>query len=218
VRDTASVTVRTRESHFWPACCKLRSRREKGHAVRGSTRLDSAFVSVSVSLFALLVACDVGIAPVEGTGGGPDGGGSGSAPDPTGGNGGPDGGAPVEIACDDPVASNQSGEHNAGEPCLSCHGNGDGPDFTLGGTVYTSLAGGSPVVGATIRLTDANGAELTVVSARNGNFWIRDAIAFPIQVQASACPSTMPMVAPSSVGNCNASGCHDSDYRIYLPQ
>jgi hypothetical protein len=172
-----------------------------------------------VSSLALLLACDVGAIPQEGSDTGGDEGVSGDepAPDPSGG-GGPDAGAPVEIACDDPVASNQSGEHNAGEPCLSCHGNGDGPDFALGGTIYTSLAGGAPVVGATIRLTDADGVELTVVSARNGNFWIPDAIAFPIQVQASACPSTMPMVAPSSVGNCNASGCHDSDYRIYLPQ
>ncbi len=173
-----------------------------------------------VFLVALFAACDVGIAPSqEGDTGGDEGVGDSPAPDPTGGGtGGPDGGAPVEIACDEPVASSQSGEHNAGEPCLSCHGNGDGPDFELGGTIYSSLAGGSPVVGATIRLTDADGAELTVVSARNGNFWIQDPIAFPIQVQASACPSTMAMVAPSVVGNCNASGCHDSDYRIYLPQ
>lgn len=171
------------------------------------------------SLLALLVACDVGGVPLEGsdTGGDDDGDGV-PAPDPAGGGAGtPDGGAPVEIACDDPAESDESGEHNAGEPCLACHGKGEGPDFSLGGTLYTALAGGSPVAGATIRVTDADGVELTVISARNGNFWIEDAIAFPVQVQASACPSTLPMVAPSSVGNCNASGCHDSDYRIYLP-
>ncbi len=187
--------------------------------MRGSTRLDSALVSVSISVFAVLLACDVGTAPLEGAGGGgPDGGGSGSGPDPTGGGAGtPDGGAPVEIACDDPVDTGASGEHNAGRACLDCHGNGDGPDFTLGGTVYASLTGGAPVVGATVHVIDADGIEHTAISARNGNFYLREAIAFPVQVQASSCPSAVPMVSPSAAGNCNAGGCHDSDYRIHLP-
>ena len=183
--------------------------------MRGSTRLDSALISVSA--LALVLACDVGVAPVSGSSSvGPDAGGASPGPDPTG-TDSPDGGAPVEVACDDAVATNASGEHNAGEACLNCHGNGDAPNFELAGTVYSGLAGGSPVVGATIRVIDANGAELTAVTARNGNFWIREAIAYPVQVSASSCPSAMPMVSPSAAGNCNAAGCHDGDFRIHLP-
>lgn len=170
-------------------------------------------------LLAVLLACDVGAIPLEGSRGdqGADGGaGGGPAPDPTGGGAGADG-APVEIACDDPVATGESGNHNAGRPCLDCHGNGEGPSFELAGTVYSGLAGGAPVVGATIRVTDADGVEHTVISARNGNFWIREQLAFPVEVQASSCPSIQPMITPSAVGNCNTAGCHDADFRIHLP-
>ncbi|HEU5055879.1 MAG TPA: carboxypeptidase-like regulatory domain-containing protein, partial [Kofleriaceae bacterium] len=149
-------------------------------------------------------------------GDGPDGGaGGGPSPDPAGG-GGADG-APIDIACDEPVDTGESGKHNAGRACLECHGNGEGPSFELAGTVYTTLAGGAPVAGATIRVLDADGVEHTAISARNGNFWLREAIAFPVQVQASSCPSTQPMIAPSATGNCNAAGCHDADFRIHLP-
>ena len=182
--------------------------------MRGSMRLDRPLSPVAILVFFL--ACDVGIAPVTGPVDGPDGGGGDPAPEPTG--GGADAGAPVEIACDDAVATGASGEHNPGRACLDCHGGGgDAPTFRLGGTLYSSLAGGAPVVGATVRMTDAAGVEHEAISARNGNFWITEAITFPIQVSASSCPSAQAMVAPSAVGNCNASGCHDADLRIHLP-
>jgi hypothetical protein len=177
-------------------------------------RLDRPLVTLT--FLSLVFACDVGIAPIAGPRVGPDGGGGDPAPEPTG--GGADAGDPVEIACDDAVATGASGEHNPGRACLDCHsGGGEAPTFRLGGTVYSSLAGGAPVVGATVRVTDAGGAEHVAVSARNGNFWITEAISFPVQVSASSCPSAAPMIAPSTVGNCNASGCHDADFRIHLP-
>ena len=177
-------------------------------------RLDCSLITISV--LALVLACDVGIAPIASPLDGPDGGQGDPGPEPAG--GGADGGAPVEIACDDMVATGESGEHNPGRACLACHaGGGDAPTFRLGGTLYSSLTGGAPVVGATVRVTDADGVEHEAVSARNGNFWITEAIAFPVQVSASSCPSAAPMIAPSAVGNCNASGCHDADYRIHLP-
>lgn len=185
--------------------------------MRRSTRLDS--IPFTLSALVLVAACDVGVVPVEGMQvSGPDGGGAGDPP-PTGGGGSPDGGGGGgEVACDEPVATTASGEHNAGQPCLACHdGGGDAPGFRLAGTVFSGLAGGAPVVGATVRVTDADGVEHVAISARNGNFWLAEAIAFPVQVQASSCPDTLPMVSPSAVGNCNAAGCHDSDFRIHLP-
>lgn len=182
--------------------------------MRDAVRLDRALIAVAA--IAPLLACDVGIAPRAGSLSSPDGGGGGEAPDPAG--GGPDGGASVEVACDDPVATGASGNHNPGRACLDCHdGGGDAPTFRLAGTVYTDLAGGAPVVGATVRVRDAADVEHVAISARNGNFWITEAIALPVEVSASSCPSAMPMIAPSAVGNCNVSGCHDADYRIHLP-
>lgn len=176
-------------------------------------RLDCFFMTVSS--VSLLLACDVGVAPVAGPLDGPDGDGD-EAPGPA--EGGADGGAPVATACDDPVDTGESGEHNPGQACLDCHaGGGDAPTFRLGGTVYSSLAGGAPVVGATIRVRDAADVEHIAISARNGNFWITEAVAFPVQVSASSCPSAMPMIAPSATGNCNSAGCHDADFRVYLP-
>lgn len=164
----------------------------------------------------VVLACDIGAVPTSGSSG-PDGGADPGTPVGGGGGGEGDAGTPVEIACDDAVATGESGEHNAGQPCLNCHGNGDAPSFSLGGTVYSGLAGGSPVVGATIRVIDAVGTEYIAISARNGNFWLRDDLALPVRVSASSCPSALPMVAPSPVGNCNAGGCHDADFRIHLP-
>lgn len=181
--------------------------------MRGSTPFDHL---LAIALACSLAACDVG-AVEPSAGGGPDAGPAGAGPA----GGGPDAGGPANpVACDDPVATGEDGEHNAGQPCLDCHGPGrPGPDFQLAGTVYSSLSGGAPVVGATIRVIDASGAERTAISAQNGNFWIEGggAIAFPVEVSASACPSTQPMVAPSATGNCNAGGCHDADFRIHLP-
>lgn len=179
-----------------------------------STRLVSTLITMTALALAA-AACEVGTVPREGTAGdGPDGGGA-PAPDPAGG-GGPDGGAAQ--ACDQPVATGESGNHNPGQACLACHdGGGDAPRFQVGGTVYSALNGGAPVVGATIRMVDGNGAEHVAISALNGNFWLTEAVALPLQVQASSCPSTLEMISPSSVGNCNAAGCHDSDFRIHLP-
>jgi len=180
-------------------------------------RLVSALIAVCA--FALVAACDVGAVPLEGSGGGgPDGGAGGPEPTGGGGNDSPDGGSPVPAACDEPVATNESGNHNAGEPCLNCHnGGGDAPTFRVGGTIYSALGGGAPVVGATVRMTDANGTEHVAISARNGNFWLTEQVALPLTVQASSCPSTLNMVSSASVGNCNAAGCHDNDFRIHIP-
>ena len=180
-----------------------------------STRLASALIAASV--LALVAACDVGSVPLEGTeSDGPDGGSADPGPDPVGGDT-PDGGAVEPAACDEPVATQESGKHNAGEACLNCHVGGDAPRFQVGGTIYSALGGGSPVVGATVRMVDANGVEHVAISARNGNFWLTEAVALPLTVQASSCPSTLNMVSQSTVGNCNSGGCHDSDFRIHIP-
>jgi hypothetical protein len=162
----------------------------------------------------IFVACDVGAIPAGGVPPGDD---DGQTGDPVG---QPDSGITTEVACDEPAATGESGEHNPGQPCLVCHAaGGEGPTFRLAGTIYTGLAGGAPVVGATIRVIDADGSEHTTVSARNGNFWFEEAIAFPARTSASSCPDTRPMITllDGASGSCNANGCHDADFRIHLP-
>ena len=80
--------------------------------------------------------------------------------------------------------------------------------FTLAGTLYD--AGGAAIPGGSITVKDASGATFDMVAQRNGNFYTSKAIAFPITVYASSCPTSLPMSGPIASGNggCNKSGCH----------
>jgi hypothetical protein len=178
------------------------------------------------ALSLLLAGCTAGEVATrggEGTGSeGPDGG----AGDPAGGGGGDgemyDAGTVGSTDCDQPVVSGlPSGEHRAGENCLDCHdGGGSGaPKWTVAGTIYTSLTGGTALPGATIHLTDAGGTDIILVSAQNGNFWTQETVVFPIRVRASSCPDDRPMGGQvlETGASCNQGGCHDSDMRVSLP-
>lgn len=109
--------------------------------------------------------------------------------------------------------------HNAGQDCISCHATN--PDltlrFTLAGTLYLDSFGTTPRGGATITVTDAKGLIVPLVSDVEGNFYTTRALTFPVSVSASACPSTMAMMAKPANGSCNASGCHDAKQPAYLP-
>lgn len=123
--------------------------------------------------------------------------------------------------CDVAVVSGlPSGKHNAGKVCLDCHdGGGAAPRWTAAGTIYTNTGGAGPIAGATIHLTGADGTEIVLVSAQNGNFWTQEDLVFPLTVHASRCPDDRPMpgTVAESGASCNTGGCHDSDMRIALP-
>jgi hypothetical protein len=145
------------------------------------------------------------------------------APGPEPSEGTPDAGGDVTPTpdagwddCEPPATVLPNGNHNAGANCQTCHnGNGAAPLWTVAGTIYRDLQGTAPVAGATIIVTDANGAELRLISASNGNFYTGAAVAFPVTVVASRCPDTQPMLAAQQVGSCN--GCHGAGSRIHLP-
>jgi hypothetical protein len=118
--------------------------------------------------------------------------------------------------CINAVASTGSGEHNAGQDCLSCHGKvGGAPAWTLAGTLYSAASGGAAVSGATIEVIDANGKRLALRTYANGNFYTNAAVAFPVTVRASKCPSDQTMNEPLNVGSCNS--CHNDTMRVHLP-
>jgi hypothetical protein len=159
-----------------------------------------------------------GVGAATGAGGSQGTGGtSATAPPGTGGANGAGGapGAGGSSASCVPAASPGSKGMNTGQACVSCHGNGQSPTITLGGTVYGSATGGSGVSGATVTITESNGKKTTLVTGSSGNFYTGTAIAFPAKVEVSKCPDTATMGTTITSGDCNS--CHGSSMRIHLP-
>ncbi len=87
--------------------------------------------------------------------------------------------------------------------------------MTVAGTLYSAVTGGTAVSGATVTVTDNNGAVLRLVTGNSGNFYSTSAVAFPASVSVSKCPDTASMSSKPSTGDCNS--CHGSSMRIHLP-
>ncbi len=127
------------------------------------------------------------------------------------------------VDCEEEALPNGGGQHNPGLSCIvgGCHdGNTqDVPLWTMAGTAYVDIQGTAPLVGGTIVVTDANDQELKLITARNGNFYTAQPIAYPVQVKGSLCPNTIEMVSPveANGASCNLGGCHDAaGNRIYV--
>ena len=64
--------------------------------------------------------------------------------------------------------------HRPGQPCSVCHGgDGPGPDFAIGGTIYDTRGVDKALPGVTVTLTDAKGDTRTPVSNEVGNFYLK---------------------------------------------
>jgi hypothetical protein len=108
------------------------------------------------------------------------------------------------------------GHHNPGMDCMQgCHNHG----FTLCGTLYANATGNIPFAGAHVTISDHNGQQIDMVAMTNGNFYTSAAIAFPVTVLASDCPSATKMNASASTGHCNQAGCHPggTSLQMHLP-
>lgn len=115
----------------------------------------------------------------------------------------------------------ESPDMRPGGECIQCHidmaeGPFDGPPvFTLAGTVYetghepndcnggTSASGGGA---ATVVVTDATGATVTMAVNAAGNFFTEDAVTFPITAVVRYDGRERAMVTPVDSGDCNH--CH----------
>lgn len=145
-------------------------------------------------------------------------------------DGGGDGGSAAPDAsladpnCAPLGSANGNGKHNDGRNCVStnCHdGQGKPPGWTLAGTLYEDKEGSAPVAGGTMIFSDANGKEIRLVTARNGNFYTLEPLVFPLRAKASICPNTvgMPDEITESMAGCNATGCHsEAGSRIFVPK
>lgn len=187
-------------------------------------------VVLSAALWALLGACSVG--EVNGPGIGPDGG---ALPD---GSGGGDGGGMARLACEPGQTPGQAhihadGGERKGESCLQggCHLlGGDGPTFSLGGTAYTTAAGGGdlPQAGSVVRLWQMDGNTLVraAVTDSAGNFYSTEPIPpGSYLTDITECGTTPLEVRPMSARvatvsgdmSCSRAGCHGTTTpRIFL--
>jgi hypothetical protein len=103
-----------------------------------------------------------------------------------------------------PGSTDQS--HNAGKDCLSCHnGQGDPELFAIGGTIFDG--NNNPVVGAEVRLVDANNVGFSVYSDQGGNFHSKGSFVSPAHVGARNAQNTSDMVATITYGGCNKCHC-----------
>jgi len=124
-----------------------------------------------------------------------------------------------------------------GEDCLQCHGGKTVPGtsvdggfhprhattWTIAGTVYQTPDADpdAGVLGASIRVTDANGWTFSLRSNLAGNFYSAEQVAFPLQVCVERGGADRCMETPVAYGSCNA--CHawppadDAAGRITVP-
>jgi hypothetical protein len=99
-----------------------------------------------------------------------------------------------------------------GEDCVACHARGEGPDFTVAGTVMTDYAdmdGCTGVDGVTVRITGADDAVTELETNASGNFYTLAAIATPYTIELEKDGATRAMGAAQTDGDCMS--CHTSD-------
>lgn len=106
----------------------------------------------------------------------------------------------------------ESPNMNPGEDCIACHNRGEGPDYTLAGTVmgdYDDPDDCNGIEDVVVRVTDADGVTTELTTNSAGNFFTRDDIAMPYTVVIDRDGETREMVAEQSTGACGS--CHTAN-------
>lgn len=98
-----------------------------------------------------------------------------------------------------------------GDNCLRCHvagGEAAGKPFSFGGTLFLTADAGlcDGVEGVTVRVTDADGKTVSVVSNAVGNFWSAEALKPPFSIVAEKDGRLRPMPVTTPTGGCKL--CH----------
>lgn len=134
----------------------------------------------------------------------------------------PDAGTDASLATCDywPFAYVPSSSMRPGLPCLSCHSDAvdDRPSMTVAGTVFATPDAADDcrgVAGVEVIVTDAEGTEHRRVTEAAGNFWLDDALSFPItaRVAVEGVERRMEVAVPH--GDCNL--CHSSEGHMEAP-
>lgn len=104
-----------------------------------------------------------------------------------------------------------SPEMHPGVDCISCHQSGEGPDFTLAGTVMGALRDLDDCYGAagvTVRITGADGDTFELVTNEAGNFYTDRPVATPYRAEVEKDGIVRAMSGEQTDGSCNS--CHTS--------
>ncbi|MEI6387881.1 MAG: hypothetical protein WCQ50_14705 [Spirochaetota bacterium] len=102
---------------------------------------------------------------------------------------------------------------NPGLDCIACHSKGEGPRYSIAGTVYTNLDEKDldfGVEGASVVITDSKGTVFTYKTNKAGNFMSKrsDVPAFPITAKVVFNGKEKAMATPQRTGDCMM--CHSS--------
>jgi hypothetical protein len=111
-----------------------------------------------------------------------------------------------------------------GRDCIGCHGSGEGPQFTIAGTVHATLTEPDDcfgVPGVTVTVHDANGQSIQMVTNEAGNFFSRAAVAMPITATLELAGHTNAMTFMPGTAACatchSTTGANGAPGRIVAP-
>ena len=117
-----------------------------------------------------------------------------------------------------------SGEMDPGQDCIACHASGEGPKYTIAGTVFKDMnekndCGG--VAGVQVVITGADGGVVTLTTNSAGNFYTRANLALPYTAKLLQNGNLRVMAAAQTVGACNSchteQGANNAPGRIMAP-
>ncbi|MET0790386.1 MAG: hypothetical protein ABW061_02605, partial [Polyangiaceae bacterium] len=114
-----------------------------------------------------------------------------------------------------------SASMNPGMACITCHKGGEGPTFSIAGTVYPT--GHEPdrcnssigTAGARVVIIGADGKMTTLTPNGAGNFSTNAAIKTPYQAKVTYQGRERLMTTPQSSGDCNS--CHTQNGSMMAP-
>jgi len=107
-----------------------------------------------------------------------------------------------------------------GLPCIACHERGEGPSFTIAGTLYPTAHEFDDCYGAQSSLaqvvvTDANGRTYSLPVNAAGNFFTDAPVALPYKAKVVSGSRVREMAPSQRIGDCNE--CHSAAGRDGAP-
>jgi hypothetical protein len=113
------------------------------------------------------------------------------------------------------VSAGESPMMEPGGDCIGCHSSGEGPAFTVAGTVMAALRDDTNcagVSGVTVRLTGADGNKIELTTNATGNFSYSHTgaggLTFPYHAEVSRNGATMAMLTPRTAAETSCNACH----------
>jgi len=120
-----------------------------------------------------------------------------------------------------------SPDMNPGMACNLCHSSGEGPSFSISGTLYPTIHepalcyGADASTGARVEVTGADGRTLTLSPNAAGNFFSEMAVVTPYTAKVVTSAGERAMAAAQTSGDCNTchtmAGANSAPGRIMLP-